>query len=749
MPLPLLQTKLYVPPPRPQLVARPAITTKLHASAAYPLTLIAAPAGFSKTTLVSEWIIQTDQPVAWLSLDDDDNDPGRFLLYLVAALRSIHSHIGETTLASLQTPQLSPLTALLTPLLNDLSQLADPFVLVLDDYHLISAQPIHNALIFLIEHLPPTLRLIITSRMDPPLPLARWRVRGQLAEVRADDLRFDATETATFFNGVMGLQLTEEEIARLETRTEGWIAGLQLAALSMQERSDVAGFIQSFSGSHRHVFSYLIEEVLNQRPAGTLDFLLQTAILERFNADLCNAVTGRSDSQTMLDKIEQANLFLIPLDDERRWFRYHHLFAEVLQHRLQPNATDDLPTLHLRASIWFEAAELPDEAIQHALAAQAWERAAQLVETYSIPLLLRSEITRINAWLQWLPTHLVESRPQLALAAAWIYVGARQLDALTHSLNELPALQSPDLDTETQSQLLILRACLALFQGRLEETIHYARQGLPLAPAHNLSLRASALFLMGAAFAQSNDGQSAEPMLREAIAVGIAGGNLYNVMLAYYVLSRIQSAQGMVAEAITTLNTALQIAVPQGQALIPAVGVIYVGLGALQTEPERYIDAIAMLQRGDILTKACFQVDVLLYGWEAQVNLHLAHGNLAAASAVVDGATTWLNQVDLPQGMRQKILHLLHSAYMPSEPRTIDTPMSTAAPQNFVEPLSAREREILHLVVNGLSNQAIADEIIVTVGTVKKHLNNIYGKLGVASRTQAIARGRELGLLTD
>ncbi|MEZ4681512.1 MAG: hypothetical protein R2932_45595 [Caldilineaceae bacterium] len=295
----------------------PAVTAKLKASAASPLTLIAAPAGFGKTTLVSEWISQTEQPVAWLSLDEEDNDPGRFLLYLVTALRSVYPSIGEITLASLQAPQLPPITALLTPLLNDLHQLTEPLALVLDDYHLISAQPIHDALVFLVEHLPASLRFIITTRIDPPLPLARWRVRACVAEVRADDLRFDATETATFFNGVMGLQLTPDDIARLEARTEGWIAGLQLAALSMQGRADVSGFIQSFSGSHRHVFSYLIEEVLNQRPAGTLDFLLQTAILERFNADLCNIVTGRSDSQALLVKLEQANLFLIPLDDER------------------------------------------------------------------------------------------------------------------------------------------------------------------------------------------------------------------------------------------------------------------------------------------------------------------------------------------------------------------------------------------------------------------------------------------------
>ncbi|MCB0111113.1 MAG: hypothetical protein KDE53_34565, partial [Caldilineaceae bacterium] len=363
MSLPLLQTKFYIPPARPQSVARPVVTAKLQRGVAFPLTLVAAPAGFGKTTLVSEWIAQSGRRVAWLSLDDEDNDPGRFLTYFVAALHSIAA-IGENTLAALQAPQLPPLTALLTPLLNDLYQLAEPLALVLDDYHLISAQPIHDALVFLIEHLPPTLRLIITTRLDPPLPLARWRVRGKLAEIRADDLRFDAAEAALFFNQVMGLQLTDHDIARLETRTEGWIAGLQLAALSMQGRSDIAGFIQSFSGSHRHVFSYLIEEVLNRRPVGTLDFLVQTAILERFNTDLCNAVTGRNDSQALLEKIEQANLFLIPLDDERKWYRYHHLFRDLLQQRLHSQVdTTAINELHQSAAHYLQAQGLIDEAI--------------------------------------------------------------------------------------------------------------------------------------------------------------------------------------------------------------------------------------------------------------------------------------------------------------------------------------------------------------------------------------------------
>ncbi|MCB0111291.1 MAG: NACHT domain-containing protein, partial [Caldilineaceae bacterium] len=317
MPLPLLQTKLHIPLLRPQFVARPAITTKLLAGAVLPLTLIAAPAGFGKTTLISEWIAQTHQPVAWLSLDEEDNEPSRFLLYLVAALRSVHAHVGESTLASLKVAQLPPITALLTPLLNELSRLADSVVLVLDDYHLITAAPIHEALTFLIEHLPPTLRLIITTRIDPPLPLARWRVRGQLTEIRADELRFGTAEITAFFNQKMGFSLSSAEIAILEGRTEGWIAALQLAALSMQGRQNTAEFITAFSGSNRFIVDYLAEEVWRGLPAATQRFLMQTALLDRFCADLSAVVTEQPNAQAILTVLEQANLFLIALDDER------------------------------------------------------------------------------------------------------------------------------------------------------------------------------------------------------------------------------------------------------------------------------------------------------------------------------------------------------------------------------------------------------------------------------------------------
>jgi len=360
---PLLTTKLYLPPARPTLVPRPRLTAHLSDGLTRPLTLISAPAGFGKTTLLSEWRASDagrDFPLAWLSLDDDDNNPTRFLTYVVAALATLQPGLGETTLALLHSPQPPPPQAILTSLINDLGEFEDPFALVLDDYHLITAQPVHEALTFILDHLPPPMRLVILTRADPPLPLARLRVRNQLTEIRAADLRFTHDEAATFLNRVMRLALSADDVRALETRTEGWIAGLQLAALALQTPLSMEGrgapsrFITTFSGSHHYIVDYLADEVLNRQPDPVRAFLLQTSILDRLTGALCDALTQRTDGQVMLEVLEQANLFVIPLDDERRWYRYHHLFADALRNRLQQAQPDWLSDLHRRAAEWHE-----------------------------------------------------------------------------------------------------------------------------------------------------------------------------------------------------------------------------------------------------------------------------------------------------------------------------------------------------------------------------------------------------------
>jgi LuxR family maltose regulon positive regulatory protein len=377
---PILATKLYIPPPRLKAVLRPHLIEQLNASMHYKLVLISAPPGFGKSTLVSEWIASNDRLTAWLSLDEGDNEPTRFLVYLISAMRTIAPNIGERALILLQSPQMPPIESILTTLLNEITSVPDSFTLVLDDYHVIESKLVDNILAFLLDHLPPQMHLIITTREDPNLPLPRLRVRGQLAELRSADLRFSLSETTEFLNRVMDLNLSAANIDALEASTEGWVAGLQLAALSMHGRSDIPGFIKAFAGDDRFVVDYLVEEVLQNQPENVRNFLLQTSILDRLNGSLCDAVTDQDEGKGLLETLERGNLFVVPLDDKRQWYRYHHLFAEVLRTRSIEEQPDRVPALHRKASEWYEQNDLPADAIHHALEAGDIVRAAGLVE---------------------------------------------------------------------------------------------------------------------------------------------------------------------------------------------------------------------------------------------------------------------------------------------------------------------------------------------------------------------------------
>src|SRR5438067_12364913 len=378
---PILATKLYLPRLRPNVVSRPRLLERLNEGLHRKLTLISAPAGFGRTTLVSAWVEASARPrarTAWLSLDEGDNDPARFLAYLVAALQTIAANIGEGVLGVLQSSQPPPSEAILTALLNEITTLPDNFVLVLDDYHVLDAKPVDIALSYLVEHLPPQMHLVIATREDPQLPLARLRARSQLTELRAADLRFTASEAAEFLNQIMGLSLSAADIAALEDHTEGWIAGLQLDALSMQGHQDVPGFIRAFAGDHRYIVDYLVEEVLERQPEPVRSFLLQTSILDRLNGALFDAVTGQEGGSARLEALERGNFFVVPLDDKRHWYRYHHLFAEVLSAHLMAEQPDQVSALHRRASEWYEQHGSAAYAMRQALAAKDFERAADL-----------------------------------------------------------------------------------------------------------------------------------------------------------------------------------------------------------------------------------------------------------------------------------------------------------------------------------------------------------------------------------
>ena len=410
----LLLTKLYIPPPRPNTVLRPRLVERLNEGMHGRLTLVSAPAGFGKTTLISEWLAGCERPVAWLSLDAGDGDPARFLAYLASALQTIDENYGKGLLAVLNTPQPQPppIESLLTGLLNEISTIPNNFVIVLDDYHVIDSSPVDQALNFLVEHQPPQMHLVIATREDPPLPLARLRAHGQLTEVRAADLRFTPAEAAHFLNRIVGLNLRDVDIAALEARTEGWIAGLQLAALSMQGRADAAGFIKSFTGSHHFVLDYLVEEVLKQQSESIQTFLLRTSILDRLCGPLCDAVlcSPSASGQETLDYLERTNLFIVPLDSERRWYRYHHLFGDLLRQRLgQSLRPEAIAEDHIRASEWYEINSLMLEAFHHATAANDVERAERLIGSKEMPLHLRDVATAVLDWLASLPTTVLDA----------------------------------------------------------------------------------------------------------------------------------------------------------------------------------------------------------------------------------------------------------------------------------------------------------------------------------------------------
>src|SRR5918995_1174883 len=502
---PLVSTRLRPPEARANLVARPRLTAMLQREAGRKLTLVSAPAGFGKTTLLVAWL-RSRAPgagsVAWLSLEEGDNDPARLLSYLVAALRSISGEIGEGVLSSLRSPEPPQLGALTAALINEISSLSTEITLVLDDYHLIDSEAVHGVVSFLLEHLPPNVHLVISSRVNPPLPLGRLRARGQMAELRAANLRFTSEEAAAFLGDVMGLALSAGDVVALEGRTEGWIAGLQLAALSMRDRKDVSGFVRAFSGSHRDVLDYLAEEVLERQPESMRKFLLETSILDHLTGTLCDALTGRTDGQKMLEGLERGNLFVVALDEERRWYRYHHLFADFLRGRLVRERPESLGELHLRASGWYERNGHLAEAIGHALSAPDHDLAARLIEEGVEGAVERGEGTTALRWLEALPTEAKGLRPRLFVEHAVALVITGRPDDAEPLLQEAERAASEATADEKDSRLLLgfasaVRSWRARLRGDAPEAVELARRALWLLPEGEAHVRNYAAVRLG------------------------------------------------------------------------------------------------------------------------------------------------------------------------------------------------------------------------------------------------------------
>jgi LuxR family maltose regulon positive regulatory protein len=590
MSVPILATKLYIPPPRPGIVPRPRLIERLNAGVARSskLTLVSASAGFGKTTLVSEWIANCGRPVAWLSLDEGDNDPVRFISYLIAALQTIKAGIGEGLLAALQSHQAPSTEAVLTVLLNEIATVADGFLFVLDDLHVIDSNPIDEALTFLIERIPPQMHLAIATREDPHLPLARLRARGQLTELRAADLRFTPTEAADFLNRVMGLNLSAKDISALEVRTEGWIAGLQLAALSIQGLPDAASFIQSFTGSHRFVLDYLIEEVLGRQPENIQTFLLRTSILDRMCGSLCDAVLDSSPmvGQETLEYLEHANLFIVPLDQERRWYRYHHLFGDLLRQRLgQPQ---ELLEYHLRASAWYEANDDLGEAFQHAFAAGDFELAARLAEAAWQGMERNFQSAAWLGWVKKLPAAIICSHPRLCLQLGSAFSDAGEPETseihLQNAERALAGVTDPVEAKSLPGNIALIRASNAQNQGDLAETVKYAELALQIIPDDDLYLRAQATITLQLTHWATGNLEASVQAMRAWTEDMRRSGNQVFVIASAFAVADMQVTLGHLREAEKTLRQAVQQAAALGPEAESVTAHHHLGLALLYHE---------------------------------------------------------------------------------------------------------------------------------------------------------------------
>lgn len=635
---PILVTKLYTPPLRPQSVLRQRLIDKLNAGSGRKLTVISAPAGFGKTTLVSAWLAGRDQPAAWLSLDEGDNDPTRFLGYLAAALQTVDETLGQATARALQTPQPPPISALMPLLLNDLAFHPQPFALVLDDYHSLDANPINEALTLLVEHLPPQLHLVIITREDPPLPLARLRARGQLSELRAADLRFTPEEASEFLNHFMGLALSPEHIAALEKRTEGWIAGLQLAALSMQGQADVERFIQTFNGTHHFVLDYLLEEVLHRQPEHIQTFLLHTSILNRLCGPLCEAVFEANDTsaQATLESLERANLFIVPLDNERRWYRYHHLFGELLRQRLgQTLGETAISELHIRASAWYEQNGLLVEAFQHATAAGDIERAEGLIDHPGMMLHFRSVASVILDWLASLPASVFQERPWLLVRWCTLGLVAGQTSGLDERLQIAEqALQNfsnlPNLH-DLLGQIACARATLALTRYDPETMITQARRALGYLPPENLTFVFTAHWALSRAYLFQGQRAIAAQACQDSLAICESFGGIFSTTLALATLGELQFLDNQLQQAA---ETCLRLLPMFGDHPLPTAGDICLRLAQIYYQWNDLANAQAYGQKSLELTHLYDKViDRFILSEVFLAQLELAQGNPDAAQA--------------------------------------------------------------------------------------------------------------------
>ncbi len=646
--LPILATKLHVPPARPNLVSRPRLLESLAQSLEARLILLSAPAGFGKTALVSEWLATHPCPAGWLSLDRGDNDPVRFWSYLIAALQTIEPELGKSAQALLRTSQGSPIESILTVLINDLASKGTHAILVLDDYHAIDTPAIQGALAFFIDHLPTGVHVVISTRADPPIALAHLRARGSLLELRADALRFTFEETADFLNQKMTLGLSAGDIRNLAARTEGWIVGLQLAALSLKGRPDASAFIQAVSGSQRYILDYLAEEVLNLQTDDIQAFLLQTCVLERLCGPLCDALMAdRTDAsgQATLEYLDRANLFVVPLDEERTWYRYHHLFAELLRARLlRFHRERHVQSLHARAAAWYDQNGLPAEAIEHALGAKETERACRLIEQIAGSAWLGGEFYQVLRWVEALPEELVRSRPWLCVWSAWSHLQA----GIVHGVGEMvddaerAATAGAALDQALTEQIAALRVTCAGLRHDTQTTIELAVRALEGSAARNeaasLLARSNVLNVLGFAYYVKGELSQAEKAYREARRVAHESGFLLRELLVAHKLANISKVLGRLHEPYQLYREALAHLQEQGKGAFFAAGYLYCGLSHLLYEWNRFDEAHQMIAQSLRLNELTQVPHLTIDTCQAQARLLLARGDAEGAQTALQAA---------------------------------------------------------------------------------------------------------------